>query len=77
MTVLFLILLSFLQLCLHTQYIFNQNIYRTKWFTILESQFIGNLELFQNKTISSFYIKCILCSDIMSERSKIWKSPEI
>ena len=30
-----------------TSYIFNQNIYRrAKWFTILENQFIGNLEFF-------------------------------
>ena len=41
----------------HTFYIFNQNIYRTKWFTILESQFIGNPELFWTKKISGFYIK--------------------
>lgn len=33
-----------------TSYIFNQNIYRrAKWFTILENQFIANLELFQTK----------------------------
>ena len=48
-TSLFLILLTFLQWNLHTQYIFNQDIYRTKWFIILESQFIDNLELFQTK----------------------------
>ena len=30
----------------HTFYIFNQNIYRIKWFTILESQFKGNLKIF-------------------------------
>ena len=44
MTSLFLPLLSFLQLNLRTQYIFNQNLYRTKWFTICEGQFIGKLQ---------------------------------
>ena len=44
MTSLLLILL-FLQLNLHTQYIIYQNIYRTKWFTVLESQIEGILEV--------------------------------
>ena len=43
MASLFFILLSFLQWNLYTQYIFNQNIYRTKRFTILESRVICNL----------------------------------
>ena len=46
---LFFISLSFLQWNLHIQYLFNQSIYRTNWFTILENQFIANLELFQTK----------------------------
>ena len=56
------------------QYVFNQNIYRTKRFTIFESQFIGNLELFWTKKILVFTLNTtsgILYSDIMSERSNI------
>ena len=49
-----------------------QNIYRTKWFNILESQFIGNLELFwTNKILVSTLniVGGILCGDIIiSER---------
>ena len=43
----------------HTFYIFNQNIYWTKWFTILKSQFIGNPELFWNKK-NLWFLRCIL-----------------
>ena len=42
---------------MHTQHIFNENIYISKWFTILENQFIGNLELFWTKPNSGFYTK--------------------
>ena len=52
----------------------------TKWFTILESQFIGNLELFGLKQILVSTLNImggILGGDIISERSKIWKYPAI
>ena len=61
----------------HTLYIFNKNIHKTKWFTILEDQFIGNLELFW---IKKFLVSAlntmggIRWGDIMNERSKLWKS---
>ena len=38
-------------------YIFNQNIYRAKWFTFMESEIIGNVELFCTKKIPVFYTK--------------------
>ena len=75
-----LILLSFLQWSWHAQYIFNQNMYRTKWFTILESQFIDNLELFWTQKFLVSAVNTmggILCRNIMSERSEIWQSPAI
>ena len=34
---------------MHTPYIFNQNIHKTKWFTTLESKTIGNMQLFRTK----------------------------
>ena len=76
----FFILLLLLQWYLYTQYVFNQNMYRTKWFTILEIQFIGNLELFWIKKILVSTINTMggtLCGGIISERSKIWKYPAI
>ena len=53
---------------------------RTKWFTILESQFTGNPELFWIKKIlisTLNIVRGILCHDIISKRSKIRKSPAI
>ena len=69
----FLILVSFPQRNLHKQHILNQNIHRTKWFTILESQFIVNVELFCTKKIPVFTLYTmggILGGDSKSERSK-------
>ena len=80
MASLFLTLLSFLPLNLHTEYIINPNIYRIKWFTILESRFIGNLEPFGLKQflLSTFSTTGgILCGDFRSERSKILEFPAI
>ena len=73
------ILLSFLQRNFiywsKTVYIEVRNIYRTNWFTILESEFTDNLEFFWSK--KKYNIGYILCDDITSERSKIWKSPAV
>ena len=76
----FLILVSFPQWNLHKQHTLNQNIQRTKWFTILESQFIVNLELFCTKKIPVFTLYTmggILGGDSKSERSKKLKSSAI
>ena len=57
----------------HAVYI-QSNIYKTKWFTFLESQIIGNLELFGLKTFLVLTLNTmggILYGDIMSERSEI------
>ena len=48
-------------------YIFNQNIYRAKWFTFMESEIIGNVELFCTKKSC---IGGMLFGNITSERSK-------
>ena len=74
MTSLFFIILSFLQGNFHTQYIFNQNIHRTKSFTILEIQFIGKLKVcglkyFLVSTLNT--MGGILYGDIGCERSTI------
>ena len=53
---LYLIIISAMKFA-HTEYIFNEKIYRIKCFTILESQFIGNLELYWTKKHSSFNLK--------------------
>ena len=65
----------------HIFYRFNQNTYRTKWFTILESQFMGNPEIFWTKRDFWFlhYILCmggIHCCDIMSELLKYENLPQ-
>ena len=52
----------------------NQNLYRNKWFNILESQFIDNVGLFWTKNVlvlSLDTMSVILCSDVTSEQSKI------
>ena len=54
-------------------YIFNQNIYRAKWFTFMESEIIGNVELFALKKFLFSTLSCIggmLFVNITSERSK-------
>ena len=60
---------------------YQQNIYRTKWFNILESQFIDNLELFWTKKVLVSTLNIvggILRGDIIiSERPKLKQSPAI
>ena len=59
---------------IQSKYMQNQVVY------YLENEIIGNLEFFRTKKISSFYTKYYggnLSGDVMSERSKIWKSSEL
>ena len=74
MTLMPLISLPFLPRNLHTPYSSNQNIYRTKWFTILEKYILGNLKLFWTKRFLFSTVNTvgsnIMCGDNMSERSK-------
>ena len=56
------------------QYILNQIICKAKLFTVLGSQYIGNLELFglTNILVSTLCtMNSILCGDIKNGRSKI------